>query len=133
MDCLLDTCTFIFLLSNQSALSSEVDKILADKETHSMYLSEMTFLEIVGLSRKGKAVPNSNEVQEYVEEGIRRYNIKLIPIDLETIWQTAQLPWHHTDPFDRYLIATAVKYKLTLLSPDTDLPPYKSAKLKMAW
>jgi PIN domain nuclease of toxin-antitoxin system len=133
MDCLLDTCTFLFMITNQQALSKEAERLLFDDASVRIYLSEMSLLELVGLSRKAKAVPASDKIRAFAETWVERYNIKLIPIDAETIWQTAYLPWHHTDPFDRYLIATAVLHKLTLLSPDTDLPPYKSAKLKVAW
>ncbi len=35
------------------------------------------------------------------------------------------LPLHHRDPFDRLLVAQAMLEKLTLLTADLELKPYK--------
>ena len=41
--------------------------------------------------------------------------------------RVARLPRHHTDPFDRALVAQALVEPLTLLTHDAKLAPYGSA------
>lgn len=37
---------------------------------------------------------------------------------------SAQLPWHHADPFDRVLVAQAVEHGLSIATRDPLIPPY---------
>lgn len=44
---------------------------------------------------------------------------------------SAHLPWHHTDPFDRMLVAQAQSHSLTLATRDALLAPYGVALLEI--
>lgn len=48
----------------------------------------------------------------------------VLPIALQHAVRTADLPWHHRDPFDRLLVAQALYEKLPLLSGDPALDGY---------
>jgi PIN domain nuclease of toxin-antitoxin system len=39
-----------------------------------------------------------------------------------------KLPFHHRDPFDRLIVASAQVEKITLLSDDTEMKKYKVAR-----
>ena len=41
-----------------------------------------------------------------------------LPLSESTAAVVETLPWHHKDPFDRMLIATAITHGLQLVSPD---------------
>jgi PIN domain nuclease of toxin-antitoxin system len=50
----------------------------------------------------------------------------VVVLELENryIVRTETLPYHHSDPFDRILIAQALEEGLTILSSDAKIPLY---------
>lgn len=48
----------------------------------------------------------------------------LVPVDREAVEAVETLPFHHRDPFDRLLIATAMSRGLTLITVDTAFSAY---------
>jgi PIN domain nuclease of toxin-antitoxin system len=63
---------------------------------------------------------------DYVESLARRYQLTLSPagLDAALLCAAADLPLIHRDPFDRILIATAIREHLTLLTADRTIPTY---------
>ena len=50
-----------------------------------------------------------------------------LPISIETVKIVQTLPFHHRNPFDRILVATAMAYKLEFITSDPQLKKYFSA------
>ncbi len=48
----------------------------------------------------------------------------IAPLDAPLLEQAAELPRHHADPFDRVLIAQALRDGLTVLTRDEDFAAY---------
>jgi PIN domain nuclease of toxin-antitoxin system len=63
---------------------------------------------------------------DYVVSLARRYQLTLSPtgLDAALLCAAADLPLIHRDPFDRVLIATAIRESLTLLTSDRTIPTY---------
>jgi PIN domain nuclease of toxin-antitoxin system len=57
-------------------------------------------------------------IKELIQLNQQENNIRLLPIDLAHISYLDQLPPHHKDPFDRLIIAQAVKEEMTIVSVD---------------
>ena len=55
----------------------------------------------------------------------------VLPITIEYADKQAGLSFHHRDPFDRLLIATAQEHGLALLTPDPTFAKYPN--LKVIW
>ena len=53
------------------------------------------------------------------------YGMQLLPIRYEHILQLEMLPVHHSDPFDRLLIAQALDEGLTIFTSDRSFEPYR--------
>ncbi|MCL2465828.1 MAG: type II toxin-antitoxin system VapC family toxin [Micrococcales bacterium] len=53
----------------------------------------------------------------------------LLPIGRAEVMKVQTLPFHHRDPFDRLLIATAMVRNLTLISVDTAFSAYGTSTL----
>jgi PIN domain nuclease of toxin-antitoxin system len=51
-------------------------------------------------------------------------SMQILPIALPHIYQQQTLPYHHRDPFDRLLVAQAMKEEMTLISADGHMPSY---------
>ncbi len=55
---------------------------------------------------------------------LARHSIQTLPIGMQHVTYVAELPNHHSDPFDRLLIAQSILESLTLVSSDRKLELY---------
>jgi len=119
---LLDTHTFIWLDGDPDRLSSAVKNLIADK-THTILLSHVSILEMqikIGIGKMAFPVSLAQKVQQHLTMN----QTNLLPITLEHIYQMSGLPLHHSDPFDRLLIAQAIEEGTPILSRDAQFSKY---------
>ena len=64
------------------------------------------------------------EYDELFPQSVMDSGLSLLGIEPQHIGALSRLPWHHRDPFDRLLIAQAQVEQLTLVSCDSNFPPY---------
>lgn len=48
-----------------------------------------------------------------------------LPVLVRHVGRVASLPWHHRDPFDRLLVAQAASDRLTFVTRDRAIAPYR--------
>lgn len=121
MNYLLDTHTLFWLATDTTRLPDNVLSIIAD-ERNVIGVSIASFWEMGIKSSIGKwSLPMT-----LIELGRRAADedIKIIPITLEATEVIRTLPLHHGDPFDRVIIATAVKESAAILSIDAKFDEY---------
>jgi PIN domain nuclease of toxin-antitoxin system len=124
---LLDTHSFIWLVTEPAKLSPYVAEILSDKAVE-VFLSLASVWEMAIKVRSGKlsiALP----VEEFVEQNRAIARITLLDIRASHIYQTGSLPLHHRDPFDRLLIAQAQVEGLTIVGCDPEFDHYDVARI----
>ena len=51
-------------------------------------------------------------------------NITVIPIQLSNLVQLESLEFHHKDPFDRLIAATAIDMSMPIISVDSNIAKY---------
>lgn len=119
---LLDTCTFLWLAEESPRVPA---RVLAALEAHSgpMYLSAVSAWEMSAKWSRGQLVLPAPPSQ-WIPEARERFNLESLPLSESTATLVETLPWHHKDPFDRMLIATAIAHGLVLVSPDGAFAPY---------
>jgi PIN domain nuclease of toxin-antitoxin system len=61
---------------------------------------------------------------------IEANNFRHLPISARHAWLAAALPQHHSDPFDRMLVAQASSERLVLVTRDPLLEPYEVSLLE---
>lgn len=124
---LLDTCAFIWALSEADELSQTARSIIQSGKT--MYLSQVSLWEIAikKTINKLKLEETTAELETYCREG----NIVVLPVKNEYFDIIQELPYHHGDPFDRIIIATAVQQDLTVLTSDNQFKKY--SEIKVLW
>jgi PIN domain nuclease of toxin-antitoxin system len=61
---------------------------------------------------------------DYIQSRTSDDGIGLLPTRLEHVCAASELPRHHTDPFDRLLVAQASAEDLTLISGDEAVARY---------
>jgi PIN domain nuclease of toxin-antitoxin system len=126
---LLDTHAVIWLATDLSQLTEKAKSAIRYHAAE-LHISAITALEISLLIQHGKLDWGKN-AHERFRKAAEHHRLIEVPVDSEMAWQSAQLPPIHRDPFDRILIATAMKNKMTILTKDRIIPTYP--KVKTVW
>jgi len=122
MNVLLDTCAFLWLISDDAALSSSARAVFADFG-NDVYLSAVSTWEIVAKHHLGR-LPLPEPPHRFVLAQRQLHLIRSLSLDEEAVLQLAKLPDYHKDPFDRMLICQAITHGLTILTPDPAITQY---------
>lgn len=125
MRLLLDTCTFLWLVRNDSQLSSAAAALFCNP-ANEVYLSAVSVWEIAVKHQLGK-LPLADAPSRYVPRERLRHGISPLPLDEGDTLMLDRLPPVHADPFDRLLICQAIQRGLTLLTPDPQIHRYPVA------
>jgi PIN domain nuclease of toxin-antitoxin system len=128
MRVLVDTHTFLWALLKNHRLSATAKQILTSKE-HELYFSLVSLWEIAVKMKIGKLNTVGSSVT-YIRDEMAEYGMELLPVRYEHILQLEQLPLHHSEPFDRLLIAQAIAESLPILTHDEMFPLYP---VKLIW
>jgi PIN domain nuclease of toxin-antitoxin system len=121
MQLLLDTHAFLWAISEDRRLGKQSRKLLLH-DASAVWLSHVSLWEIAikhALARADMPLSAAQATQWAEEAGFA-----LLPIAVPHLLTLEQLPLHHRDPFDRLLVAQAVREELTLLSSDGAFQAY---------
>src|SRR5215470_15378811 len=69
-------------------------------------------------------------IDAFLEEQLPTNRIELLAITIDDLKTVETLPFHHRDPFDRMLVAQALRAELTIVSAD---PVYERYDVKRLW
>jgi PIN domain nuclease of toxin-antitoxin system len=123
MKCLLDTCAWIFLLTNDEQLSDRQKEVILDS-SNTMYLSVVSAWEMAIKISKGKLkLPKS--LDDLIVESCIKDGYTILDLDIFSVLNSKNLPNHHRDPFDRMLISQAINHDLTIITTDSVFPQYE--------
>ena len=118
MRLLLDTHIFIWSVMGSPKLKMKVRAQIAAVEA--VYVSAASIWEITIKSRLGKISGDPAAFAEAIEaSGFRE-----LPVTARHAASVATLPLHHTDPFDRLLLAQAFSEPLRFVTADRGLGAY---------
>lgn len=118
MNYLLDTHALLWWLEDDSTLSTDARDAISDAESN-VYVSAVTAWEI-----SIKSMLSKLEFRSSLEEELRINTFQSLPITVEHGLFAGRSPLHHSDPFDRMLIAQATLENLTLITRDKDILQY---------
>lgn len=121
---LLDTCTFLWCLEGDERLSDRAKNIITTKEN--LYLSHVSLWEIAIKKTIKKLRLNRTTLD--LENVCRTNRIELIPIKPNYFDTIQELPYHHGDPFDRLIMATAIEEGLILITNDEKIRLYQEVR-----
>ena len=113
MRLLLDTHIFLWYIADRKRVPTAWIALLRDPQNQ-VFLSVVSFWEIIIKYQTGKLpLPEAPEV--YVPSMRTKHRISSLSIDEFDVAYVAQLPSIHGDPFDRLLVAQALRHGLTIL------------------
>lgn len=130
MRLLLDTCTFLWLIWDESDLLPRVRDVVRDPE-HEVFLSPVSVWEALVKHQIGKLQLKTNEPPwQHFSTQREAHEIKSLPLDEPSLAHLPRLPDLHRDPFDRVLICQAIEHGLTIVTPD---PLIRSYPVRVQW
>jgi PIN domain nuclease of toxin-antitoxin system len=112
---ILDTCALLWLVEGSTELSEAARKRI-DQES-AVYVSAITGFEIGIKVQKGK-LKLPARVSDWFAAILENHDLELLPLDLETCIDATELPAIHRDPCDRFLIATARRRRMPVVTAD---------------
>lgn len=122
MRLLLDTQAFLLLIHNTAAIPNRALDAITDAQ-NTRYLSIVSPWELQIKIGTGK-IKLSRTVEQAVQSEVDRGTLHILPITLAHIDELSRLPSHHRDPFDRILVAQALREGLTLVTGDQTIARY---------
>ena len=127
MRLLLDTCSFLWVVSTPALLPAQVLRQFRSPDNE-VFLSAASAWEIAikhGLGR----LPLPEPPDRFVPAEREAHGIAPLPIDEESALHLARLPALHRDPFDRMLVSQAIVHGLTIVTPDPLVTQYPARTL----
>lgn len=121
MSLLLDTHALLWWLDDNPTLTSEARESISDAH-RTVYVSAVTAWEISLKKALGKL-----EAPDDLAAALSANAFQELPITIAHANAAGQLPNHHSDPFDRMLVAQAMIENLTLVTRDENIPKYRIA------
>jgi PIN domain nuclease of toxin-antitoxin system len=118
MRLLLDTHIFLWAVQGNASLKPRVRRMMEAAEQ--IYVSAASIWEIAIKARLGKIEASAVDLVDAIEAS----GFLELPVRALHAVRVADLPLHHTDPFDRLLVSQAMAEPLRLLTLDTVLCQY---------
>jgi PIN domain nuclease of toxin-antitoxin system len=123
---LLDTAILIYAVESPERLSKRAIGAL-ENPANILELSAISLAEIAIKAAIGKLRLSATIARQAVQD----LDIRVLPYTSEHAFRLFDLPLHHSDPFDRQIIAQALFEKIPVVSSDEKFHLYRG--LKVIW
>lgn len=124
---LLDTCTLVRLAGFPETLSAAARETI--ESAWYLYASPVSLWEIIFKCQIGK-LELSQPPRKWFAQLKAEYDIKTLTLSEEVAALAAELPLHHKDPSDRFIIATAMLHDLPIITTDRIFSKYGIAVIE---
>jgi PIN domain nuclease of toxin-antitoxin system len=119
---LLDTHVLIWFIMGNTRLPASLRTVIETVENQRL-VSVASLWEIAIKMSLGK-LDMGAPFEQLIPGQLIANRMEILPISVAHLYQVAQLPFHHRDPFDRLLIAQSLSEKLPILSRDATFDHY---------
>ena len=123
MQYLLDTCTYIWAITDRNKLSKKAVNVLSS-EDNQIFVSIISQLET---TIKHSQTPIDNLILptiDYYQKYRIASGISLLNIKQEDIEMLGKLPPIHNDLYDKILVSQAINNGMIIISPDNKFSKY---------
>lgn len=114
---LLDTCALLDLSVAPMKIKSEVREILSDLSTK-VIVSAASAWEIAIKVHQGQ-LPGGERLTASWDQSLVDLQADSLDIDADDAIRAGALSWGHRDPFDRMLVAQAMRHNLPVATSDS--------------
>jgi PIN domain nuclease of toxin-antitoxin system len=119
MKVLLDTHIWLWYLQGNENLSPSIKQLL-DTATNEAWISPISIWETTVLAEKGK-LSVSPDISTFIRKALELFPVKEARLSIAIVMKSRTLEFHHQDPADRFIAATAAVYKMPLATVDKRL------------
>ena len=119
MKLLLDTHIWLWSELEPERLSQGVAYAIENPENE-LWLSPISIWELIVLWQKKRVLPGE-DIETWIPRALRALPLQEATITYEVAREVARLSLPHRDPADRFLVATAKVFELTLVTADERL------------
>jgi len=119
---LFDTHAFYWWCIDDPALSLTARNAISDV-SNEKYVSAIAAWEFVTKCRSGKE-PGFSQIAADLSRAVAAQESTELPITMRRAEMAANLPLHHKDPVDRFLIAQAIVEDMTIVTIDRNFSSY---------
>ncbi len=124
---LLDTCTLLWLASDQKKLSARAKKEIY-KNAQALFVSSITAFEIA-IKCRSRKLELPMPPMDWFTKALEFHGIHEIPVTSIIAISSVQLPPLHNDPCDRIIIATSQINSVEILTSDKLISAYNQVKV----
>ena len=119
MRLLLDTHVWLWTLTDPDRLGRRARSVVA-RATSELWLSPISVWELLVLAERGR-VKLDEEPGRWAREALERSPVREAALTHEVAVRSREIAPSHPDPADRFIVATALAFELTLLTADEAL------------
>ena len=119
MKLLLDTHIWLWYLLGDQRLSSQLKTAIADPNTE-LWLSPISIWETLILAEKGRISLHPDPIT-WVDSALKTLKTREAQMNYAIAILSRQISLPHQDPADRFIVATAIYYGLTLATVDANI------------
>jgi PIN domain nuclease of toxin-antitoxin system len=116
---LLDTHIWLWAMLEPKRLVPRVAEEL-ESAGNELWLSPISVWELIVLQQKGRMLPEE-KIETWIERALRARPLKEAAVTFEVAREVGRIELAHRDPADRFLVATARVFELTLVTADETL------------
>lgn len=119
MKLLLDTHIWLWSLLEPKKLSRRVLKEL-ENTSNELWLSPISTWEVLMLCEKSRVVVNE-DTGKWIAKALSAVGLREAPLTHDVAVESRSIQLPHRDPADKFLVATAKVFDLTLVTADRNL------------
>jgi PIN domain nuclease of toxin-antitoxin system len=127
MRVIIDTHVFLWWVEGDKSLPAKARAAIANPENECL-LSLASVWEMSIKSALGK-LKLTTPVQRYVTEHVAANGFRLLDIQFGHVCRVESLPSHHSDPFDRLLIAQGLVEEMPIITADAVFAKYGTKRI----
>lgn len=124
MKVLLDSNVLVWMFLERTKLTRRAIEIPED-DKNEFFVSRTSFWELSATVAAGRLKMPGDSIQ-YLMDQVAKAPIIVLELEDRYILRTQTLSYHHSDPFDRILVAQALEHDLTIMTADKTIPLYQA-------
>lgn len=125
---LLDTHSLLWFMAGDEHLSPRARAVMEDLENE-LLLSSASLWEMAIKVSLGK-LPLNEPYETLIPRQLAELGIQVVEPDINDYVAVTVLPFHHRDPFDRMIVAQALRRNLPIIGRDANFGAYG---VQMEW
>jgi PIN domain nuclease of toxin-antitoxin system len=119
LNLLLDTHIWLWAMLEPQRLSPRL-AVELESSDNELWLSPISVWELIILHQKRRILPEE-KIESWIARAMRARPLQEAPVTFEVAREVGRVELPHRDPADRFLLATARVFDLTLATSDENL------------